>query len=369
MKVWITTMLMSIFLIGCTMFNGDENGNREQLPKETEENSTGEGVEETVRNEITIDVFSVNGKEVVAVDQLMEKIDGMYEFDEVNRSLTMEVADREFFLVDEIPVLEVNGEYLATDEITLQIDEEMTPHVTVGFVEKGLETEVNDVESNLVTFVWEEEVIQAWSPANREEFDLFSLSVEEMIDYLSFLEKPIEGAQVSTQESHLPGAPRPYRNGTHEGIDWYEHTSGTAITTDTPIYAMGEGIVVRADHDFIEYKSPEVRNEDLELSAELGLTPEYILDRLRGKQVWVQYDNGIMNRFAHLDRIPDDIRVGDKVDAETIIGYVGNTGSSHSVNGDGGGLHLHQDLLIYGELFWEPYTPEEVQQILRAIWE
>lgn len=132
---------------------------------------------------------------------------------------------------------------------------------------------------------------------------------------------------------------------------------------------MAEGVVVRADHDFQDYPSALIRNKDLSLTAELQETPAYIFDRLRGQQVWVQYENGVMSRFAHLDSIPANIKVGDIVNADTIIGYVGNSGTSGAVNQDGSELHLHQDLLIYGELFWKPFTLEETKEILLNIFQ
>ncbi|ADU30916.1 M23 family metallopeptidase [Evansella cellulosilytica] len=338
-----------------------------EVEEETEIDEGREAEEEITINELNIDFFQVDGNDVVLASELMEAIGGHYDYDETHRTIHIEVEGREFYLIYDVPVLEVDGEYLATDEVSLVVEDDL-PYLTLAFIEEGLETSFQIEEDSELTFQWEESVIQAWSPRGEEAFDLYALSVEEMIDYLSFLQLPIEGAQVSTIESHLPGAPRSYRNGYHEGIDWYDYASGTAITTDTPIYAMAKGTVVRVDHDFEEYPSPLIRNKDLSVAAEIGTTPEFILDRLRGMQVWVQYENGVMNRFAHLDSIPEGLAVGDEVDASTIIGYVGNTGTSHSVNEDGGGLHLHQDLLIYGQFFWKPYSPEEVREILLSIW-
>ncbi|MDG5789480.1 peptidoglycan DD-metalloendopeptidase family protein [Evansella sp. AB-P1] len=379
MKGTILILLTCIFLMGCTLLSNEQaepnnmNEYNERSAKNHIEKNKKEHQErelEEIIHDITLTTTEINNHTVVSVEALMEEVEGTYEFDEINRTLKMNVLGREFYLVYEVPVLEVDGEYLS-EEVYLEIDQEtLTPYVTISFLEVGFETEMNvDNETETLAFLWEDEVIQAWSSRGEESFDLHSMSVEEMINYLSFLERPIENAQVSTVISHLPGAPRPYRNGTHEGIDWYEYGTGAVITTDTPIRAMGEGVVVRVDHDFEEYESAQIRNEDLRLSAEIGFTPEYILDRLRGKQVWVQYQNGVMNRFAHLHRIPDELTLGQTVDANTVIGYVGNTGTSYSVDNQSGlGLHLHQDLLIYGELFWEPYSPEEVQRILRSIW-
>ena len=78
-----------------------------------------------------------------------------------------------------------------------------------------------------------------------------------LIDYLSFLDTPIQGARVSTKDSHLPGAPRPYRNGVHEGLDYFSWTSRISIDSRTPVIAVADGVVVRADHDYQEMSEAE----------------------------------------------------------------------------------------------------------------
>ena len=262
--------------------------------------------------------------------------------------------------------MERNGEYLPTDEIYLLTKEDEKVYLPNTFIEQGLGLPITYSEST-IEFQWRGPVEKVGGPP--EEFDFENWNVEKMVEYLSFLKKPIKGAQVSTLSGHLPGAKRAYRNGFHEGIDWYDFASGGNINIETPVYAMANGVVVRVDHDFNDYRSVIERNKDLKAAAVFGDTPEYILDRLRGRQVWVQYPNGVMNRFAHLSAIPDDIQVGDKVDAKTIIGYVGNSGTSGAINNDMTELHLHQDLLIYGELFWKPLNQEEVREVLVRIFQ
>ncbi|WP_416151092.1 M23 family peptidase [Salipaludibacillus sp. HK11] len=324
---------------------------------------------ETHDEEVEVYSFDDTEEHFIAVEELTEIIGGRYDYDEIDKSLTISISGREFYLVYGVPVLEIDGVYKDSDRVLVKEDEEGKAYVTKSFVEEGLEMDYEfDDEESVVTFSWTDEVVQAWASFGQEEVDIHSFSTDDMIDYLSFLDKPIEGASVSTVESHLPGAPRDYRNGTHEGIDWYDYASGIEISTDTPIYAMAEGVVVRVDDDFEDYSSHEVRDYDLNLASEVGFTPEYIFDKLRGMQVWVQYDNGVMNRFAHLDSIPEDLELGQTVTEETVIGYVGNSGTSGALNQDNSGLHLHQDLLIYGELFWEPFTLDETASILQELW-
>jgi murein DD-endopeptidase MepM/ murein hydrolase activator NlpD len=332
------------------------------------ENDRVEQADEENKEEFTLHTFQEYDGRYLAIEELAEALEGSYDYDEVDKTLTLTIADREFYFVYGVPVVEVNGEYLATEDVLI-VEEEGQPYVTTAFIEKGLETEYTVEDSRDMAVVsWDEKVVEAWHPADEEKLDIHSFSTEEMVDYLSFLERPIEGASVSTIENHLPGAPREYRNGFHEGIDWYDYSTGAEITTDTPVYGMAEGTVVRVDSNFEDYSSADVRNEDLDYAADIGHTPEYILDRLRGKQVWVQYDNGVLNRFAHLSAVANDLEVGQSIDEETIIGYVGNSGTSSALEDGDGDLHLHQDLLIYGELFWEPFTLEETTEILQELW-
>ena len=55
---------------------------------------------------------------------------------------------------------------------------------------------------------------------------------------------PVEGATISSRRSHLPGAPRAYRNGTHEGFDFYSGTVSVPIEYGTPINAVADGKAV-----------------------------------------------------------------------------------------------------------------------------
>lgn len=201
-----------------------------------------------------------------------------------------------------------------------------------------------------------------------KEIDLKQASPEVLSHYLQFLNLPIEGARVSTKSSHLPGAPRPYRNGTHEGIDWYAGTTGVDIVIGTPIYAMADGTVVRADHDYIEMSLLE-RNGLLELSKQVKDTPLWILDKMRGRSVWIQHDHGVMVRYVHLNSIPEEIVPGAKVKKGQLIGTVGNSGTSYGLEKSSEGAHLHSDILIYGELFWKYLKQEEIRMVLESVFD
>ncbi|WP_418198592.1 M23 family metallopeptidase [Alkalihalobacterium sp. APHAB7] len=346
--------LVLLFLLVLTACQSGEKEFGEMANKKTNEQPA---------NVVQLPIEITPNEARFSVVDLASEMNGSYEYDPIHRTLSLTIDDDHFYLIEGVPVLERNGEYLAENDIYLIIEDDQ-PYLPSSFLELGLGMSTTYTKE-AISFEWYGPVEKVGGPP--KDFNFESWNADQMIEYLSFLKKPIQGAQVSTIPSHLPGAKRLYRNGYHEGLDWYDFASGGDISFDTPIYGMSKGIVVRADHNYEEYGSPEVRNTDLKFTSSLGETPEYIFDRLRGRQVWVQYPNGVMSRFAHLSDIPEDIRVGQEIDENTIIGYVGNSGTSGAVNQDSTELHLHQDLLIYGELFWKPLDQDEVLTVLKSI--
>lgn len=60
-----------------------------------------------------------------------------------------------------------------------------------------------------------------------------------------------------------------------------------------------------------------------------------------GRVVWITGAGGMRYYYAHLDRIAATLRVGDPVDSDTLLGFVGNSGNASSAP-----PHLH--FAIYG---------------------
>ncbi len=187
---------------------------------------------------------------------------------------------------------------------------------------------------------------------------------EEMVRQLSFLKSPIPGASISTRDSQLPGAPRAYRNGTHEGLDYYNGYCGVSVHFGDPVYAAGAGIIYRIDHDYSEPVTVE-REEMLRLSATAGDTPVDILDKFRGRQVWIVHAFGVVTRYAHLDTVSDQLQVGDWVEAGTFIGTVGNSGTSNGARGIREDAHLHFEIWVENCYLGEGLSPGEV----RLLWQ
>ena len=154
---------------------------------------------------------------------------------------------------------------------------------------------------------------------------------------------PVQDATISSRASHLPGAPRAYRNGTHEGFDFYGGTVSVPIRYGTPILAVAAGRVIRADTQYIELTQAEYDGV-IEASQNSLITPPELLDKLRGRQVWVQHAGGFVSRYAHLAEIPANITEGAFVAQGDTVGTTGNSGTVEAVQGTQDGPHPHVEL-------------------------
>ncbi len=157
---------------------------------------------------------------------------------------------------------------------------------------------------------------------------------------------PVEGATISSRRSHLPGARRAYRNGYHEGFDFYNGTVSVNIGYGTPIVAVADGVVVRADHDYVENDQAAYEELVAEASSRLDTPPE-ILDRLRGRQVWIRHAGGFLTRYAHLAAVAEGVTVGSTVRQGDVIGTTGNSGTIEAAQGTRDGPHPHVEV-------WQP---------------
>ncbi|PKM78962.1 MAG: M23 family peptidase, partial [Firmicutes bacterium HGW-Firmicutes-13] len=124
--------------------------------------------------------------------------------------------------------------------------------------------------------------------------------------------------------------------------------------------------VIRIDHDYVEL-TKEQRDEILKIAARQKTTPEDILDKLRGRQVWIKHQDNIVTRYAHLHTVSEDLQVGDRVLANQYIGQVGNSGTSDAVNETRGEAHLHFEIWVNNRYFGKGLTPIEIRTILSKI--
>ncbi|MCB0035684.1 MAG: M23 family metallopeptidase [Anaerolineales bacterium] len=172
---------------------------------------------------------------------------------------------------------------------------------------------------------------------------------------------PTSGAAIADRDLRMPGAPRHYRLGVHEGVDFY-WSPGKAVL------ATAAGTVIRAETAYQPPSEQAFANQRAE-AREVGYTPEDILDFYRGRQVWLEHDNGLISRYAHLSAIADGLTVGQPVAAGEIIGEVGNSGSPASLEGPTADAHLHFELWLGDYYVGQFLRPIETREWLAQILE
>ena len=152
---------------------------------------------------------------------------------------------------------------------------------------------------------------------------------------------PVPGARIPSEDDHLPGAPRAYRAGISEGFVFWPESSGAFIGYGTPVIATGPGQVVRVDEPYAELDQEAW--ETLLADVADGAT-ERELDRLRGRQVWIELDDGRVARYGHLAAVRAGLTVGQRVGRGRVIGFVGNSGTLDGVLGRTSNARLHFEL-------------------------
>jgi murein DD-endopeptidase MepM/ murein hydrolase activator NlpD len=172
---------------------------------------------------------------------------------------------------------------------------------------------------------------------------------------------PLVGACLPQGDQLMPNAPRTYRLGTHEGIDFYGVDNCTAIGQGTPVIAAKAGRVVRADHGYVDL-TPQT------LAAIFAdPTSDASFDAFRGRQVWIDHGDGVVTRYCHLGGIVPELQVGDEVAQGTTIAYVGESGTPASVQAPGTEFHLHFEVRTGGSYLGAGQSPSEVRALYLSL--
>ena len=154
---------------------------------------------------------------------------------------------------------------------------------------------------------------------------------------------PIKSALLPDRSAIYPGSRRAYRYGVHQGVDFYGEDIGVEVEVGTPVYAAGDGTIVRADVDYQEMTLAEVNALLADANAR-HLTPPETLDKLGGRQVWIDHGKGVLTKYSHLSDIAAGITVTQSVHAGQLIGYVGLSGTPDGIIGNTQFPHLHFEI-------------------------
>lgn len=159
----------------------------------------------------------------------------------------------------------------------------------------------------------------------------------------------------------MPNAARPYRQGVHEGVDFYGSDNCTAISRGTPVLAAKAGRVIRTDLSYVDLTQAEV-NQYL-----ANPTTEEALDKFRGRQVWIDHGAGVVTRYAHLSGIADGTTPGTRVTAGQLIAYVGESGTPESVSNPGHEYHLHFEVRVADSYLGKGLPAVEVRGLFQTL--
>ncbi|MEO8633399.1 MAG: M23 family metallopeptidase [Chloroflexota bacterium] len=160
---------------------------------------------------------------------------------------------------------------------------------------------------------------------------------------------PIEGAEIATTPELLPNSARAYRAGWHEGIDF-------PADRGTPVRAAAAGTVLRVDREFADWDAATL-TAALEAAIAIGYTPDETLDRIRGRQVWIDHGRHVVTRYAHLDSVAQ-LYVGEGVARGQVIGAVGSSGFEE------GGPHLHFEIRVGDDYLGDRLEGDELVRVL-----
>ena len=183
---------------------------------------------------------------------------------------------------------------------------------------------------------------------------------------------PCENVPVPKRTMRLPNAPRDYRSGTHRGVDFFANWG-------TPVNAVADGIVIRADQHYEEVPA-DFRENLLKASARVGNTPSDIFNSvLLGKAVFLDHGFELVpgyrtiTIYAHLSHIEQDVKSGSMIKGGQMIGKSGNTGMRESTIGSRAGSHLHWEMILQRgkeEIYLGKDMPNpELYQMLTNIFE
>lgn len=156
---------------------------------------------------------------------------------------------------------------------------------------------------------------------------------------------PLQGALLPDRSAIYPGSRRAYRYGVHEGLDIYGRDVGVDLAVGTPVVAAGDGVILRADVGYQEL-SPQTLNAMLADAHARHDTPRDALDKLGGRQIWIDHGDGVTTVYAHLSSIAEGIAVGQPVQAGQMIGAVGVSGTPDGAAGITQFAHLHFEIRL-----------------------
>ena len=184
---------------------------------------------------------------------------------------------------------------------------------------------------------------------------------------LNILNIPIKNSSLPRHPGVFPGARRLYRHGVHQGLDFFHDPGcGTHVAVNTPAIAAACGKVIRADTNYHDMTAGQY-NKIMSECAASQYCSDANEDLFRGCQVWIDHGNGLITRYAHLNKARPDLRVGMPINAGDTIGFIGYSGTGENQPGKGKHPHLHFEIWLDGHYLGYGLTPAETISLYQKL--
>lgn len=178
---------------------------------------------------------------------------------------------------------------------------------------------------------------------------------------------PIKGVALPRHVGVFPGARRLYRFGIHEGMDFFlDPGSRTKVAMNTQVRAADGGKVLRSDVNFKDMNAAQFNKVMNECYRE-HRTSDHNEDLFRGCQVWISHGNGIVTRYAHLNKVNPQVKKDQQVARGDLIGFVGVSGTGQNLPGRAKYPHLHFEIWLDGKYLGWGMTPAETMGVYEDI--
>jgi murein DD-endopeptidase MepM/ murein hydrolase activator NlpD len=178
-------------------------------------------------------------------------------------------------------------------------------------------------------------------------------------DRLAAMTFPLKKGSLPRHPGVWAGARRLYRHGVHKGTDFFHDPGcGTIVETGTPVYAVDAAKITRADADFKDMDAATYGRVIGQCRSQ-HICSEKNEDLLRGCQIWLDHGQGLVTKYAHLDKIRAGLKPGMKVARGDLIGYVGVSGTGENLPGRSKHPHLHFEVWLDGKYLGWGLTPAE----------
>lgn len=133
---------------------------------------------------------------------------------------------------------------------------------------------------------------------------------------------PIAGATFPLAARHLPGGAGDDPSALPDTFEFVDGVAGRPLPPGTEVVSVAAGVVVQ-----LERTQERLTAEEREFLAEQvrqgGSAREQAIDRLRGRQVWVEHEDGYISRYSELSAVDDSLKIGQQVGAGDVLGRIG----------------------------------------------